>query len=253
MTHKMPVWLRRFFLFVLPRILWMDAHALRETSFAYHERERSLVIENPVHIDQVISILLVSPTIIQLQDHRLHSHDSLATYLHDKHRTSTILVKPIPQLKSSHHYHARKEPQAFTLTNSQTRLVPINPEHHRQRIQLELMRRELSQALGDIRYIAEHCAHDAVLESVRNEWKYIAIVIDRLQFVTFSAATIIGSLALLFQVRLNGRRSIFLFIEIFSLFKVPNMFQMHSDPTEKLVRFANPNLTIYQLIPNVRN
>lgn len=63
-THSMPVWLRRFFLFVLPPILWMDAPTLRKNSFVDNQREQSLVIENPVHIDQVTSMPLVSLMII---------------------------------------------------------------------------------------------------------------------------------------------------------------------------------------------
>lgn len=137
----------------------------------------------------------------------MKSHDSMVSYLHDKYRTSTVLIKPVPRFK--HPHHIRKEQQTFMLMNDENRLVPIHPEHDRQRIHLELMRRELTQALGHVRYIAEHCAHDAFIESVRNEWKYIAVVIDRLQFVTFFAVTIIGSLALLFQVRFD-RRGIFL-------------------------------------------
>lgn len=62
------------------------------------------------------------------------------------------------------------------------------------------MRREINQALVHIRYISAHCAHEALIESIRDEWKFIATVIDRLQFVVFSTVTLIGSLALLFQV-----------------------------------------------------
>ena len=62
------------------------------------------------------------------------------------------------------------------------------------------MREELSQALDDIRYIAAHCAHESIIESIRDEWKFIATVIDRLQFLIFLAVTFFGSLALLYQV-----------------------------------------------------
>jgi hypothetical protein len=62
------------------------------------------------------------------------------------------------------------------------------------------MRREITQALAHIRYIAAHCAHETLIESVRDEWKFIATVLDRLQFIIFSTVTAIGSIALLFQV-----------------------------------------------------
>lgn len=206
MTHSMPAWLRRLFLFVLPKILWMDAPSLRENSLVYDDRGQSLIIENPAHINQMKSTLPSSPMIAHFQDHRSNSHDSYVSYIHDKHRTSTILLKPISHSKDSHHRRARREQQTFILVNGKTRLIPIHSKQHRQRIQLELMRQEINQALGNIRYIARHCAHEAVIESVRNEWKFIATVVDRLQFVTFSTVTILGSLALLFQVRFDQRR-----------------------------------------------
>lgn len=201
MTHTMPPWLRRLFLFVLPRILWMDVPLLRQNSLVYDDRGQSLIIENPAHIDRIKSTLPPSPMIVQVHDHRSNSHQSYTSFIQDRHRTSTILLKPTSHSKDSHHRRVQREPQKFLLINGKTRLIPIHSKRHRQRMQLELMRQEIHQALGNIRYIARHCAHEAVIESVRNEWKFIATVVDRLQFVTFSTVTIIGSLALLFQVR----------------------------------------------------
>ena len=71
------------------------------------------------------------------------------------------------------------------------------------RIRREPMRQDLEEALESIRYIAAHCAHESVMESIRDEWKFIAAVIDRLQFVIFSTVTIAGTLALFAQVRLS--------------------------------------------------
>jgi hypothetical protein len=101
---------------------------------------------------------------------------------------------------SHHHHYPQKEKQTFILIDDERRLIPIHSQHHRRQIQIEIMREEISQALRHIRYIARHCAHQAFIESVRDEWKFIATVIDRLQFVTFSTVTAIGSFALLFQV-----------------------------------------------------
>lgn len=69
-----------------------------------------------------------------------------------------------------------------------------------QRKQLEAMKHELNEALDNIRYIAAHCAHESLIESIRDEWKFIATVIDRLQFLIFLIVTFFGSLALLYQV-----------------------------------------------------
>ena len=71
------------------------------------------------------------------------------------------------------------------------------------RIRREPMRQDLEEALESIRYIAAHCAHESVIESIRDEWKFIAAVIDRLQFVIFSTVTIAGTVALFAQVRFS--------------------------------------------------
>jgi len=107
-------------------------------------------------------------------------------------------VKPNSRSKYLEH---QKEKQTLLLIDNESRLIPIHshPRHHH-RIQIEIMRQELTQAIAHIRYIAAHCAHEALIESIRDEWKFIATVIDRLQFVIFSTATAIGTFALLFQV-----------------------------------------------------
>jgi hypothetical protein len=113
-------------------------------------------------------------------------------------------MKPISYSKHQHHHH-HKEKQKFLVVNEERRLIPVdsNTYPHRNqphRMQIQEMRRELTQALCNIRYIASHCAHESLIESIRDEWKFIATVIDRLQFVIFLTVTVCGSLALLFQV-----------------------------------------------------
>jgi hypothetical protein len=114
-------------------------------------------------------------------------------------------MKPISHPKHHHHHHHQKEKQKYLLVDDEKRLVPIhsnsNSHPSRHRKQIEEMRRELTQALHDIRYIAAHCAHESLIESIRDEWKFIATVIDRLQFVIFLTVTLVGSLALLSQVK----------------------------------------------------
>ena len=141
---------------------------------------------------------------------RSESNASFLSYVNNKRRTSTILMKPLSHSKQSHHqhhhhrHHQSKDKQKFLLVNTENRLVPVEnsptapPTRHRK--QLEEMRRELTQALHNIRYIAAHCAHESLIGSIRDEWRFIATVIDRLQFLIFLAVTFFGSLALLYRV-----------------------------------------------------
>ncbi|CAF0810464.1 unnamed protein product [Rotaria sordida] len=242
MTHSMPLWLRRIFLHILPRLLWLESPILRERredyelSLAVNNIDQSVILENPLHtINETINKKQRTKPNHADKDRQIHreSNTSFLAYVNDKRRTSTILIPPISHSKHHHHHHHyQKEKQKFLLDEGK-RLIPIHSNrdsnYHYHRIQIQEMRRELKQALDNIRYIAAHCAHESLIESIRDEWKFIATVIDRLQFIIFLTVTIIGSLTLLFQV--------------------PHIFRLGSNTSGTLVRFSNPNTTIHELIP----
>lgn len=120
---------------------------------------------------------------------------------------------------AKHHHRRRrhhKEKQILHISEQQN-LIPVNSNQNSNYNQLQIkeMRRELTQALENIRYIAAHCAHESFIESIRDEWKFIATVIDRLEFLIFLTVTVCGSLALLFQVYYFIIPTVFLFNLIF--------------------------------------
>jgi nicotinic acetylcholine receptor, invertebrate len=55
MTHSMPMWSRRVFLHILPRLLWMESPKLREKRQAHdaastmNHMEEAVVFQNPLH------------------------------------------------------------------------------------------------------------------------------------------------------------------------------------------------------------
>jgi hypothetical protein len=61
MTHTMPIRLRRFFLKILPPLLWMESPKLREKLFEYelttvNNIEQAVILQNPCHkLDETIS------------------------------------------------------------------------------------------------------------------------------------------------------------------------------------------------------
>jgi hypothetical protein len=105
-----------------------------------------------------------------------------------------------------------------------------------------MTRDDIEQALDHIRYIAEHYARNTLLDIVRDEWIYLAIVLDRLQFVVFSLTALIGTLTLFVQVRRS-------FVSACSndYFKVPQLFHYHRQSSTDFVRFANPNVTMNEV------
>lgn len=146
---------------------------------------------------------------IHLEKSLVHrqSSVSMVSYLKNQRRTSTILI------------------QSNSFNQQQRKLIAIRS--HRQ-LQIEIMRQELRQAIDHLQYITNHCAQKTSIESVRDEWRFIATVIDRLQFIVFLTVTLVGSCALLFQV--------------------PDLFNINTNDPQKLIRFSNPNTTVHEII-----
>ena len=83
MTHTMPVWLRRVFLHILPRLLWMESLKLREKREEYelsstiNNIEQSIILQNPIHI--------FNEKIINRQKNKSKHLDKVISYLEEFH------------------------------------------------------------------------------------------------------------------------------------------------------------------------
>ncbi|CAF1246662.1 unnamed protein product, partial [Didymodactylos carnosus] len=226
MTHTMPNWIRRLFLDILPRLLLMKSPRLRARQKNDISNQDALNIMTETN-DQEQSLVY--------QNEMCRSNEA------QHHKTTTKRKKNPPTYfhgsgsSDSVFSYAQKRRSSTLLTNlSNKRLIHNNKtttaEIIERRRPIDLMRDELIQALGNIRYIAAHCANEALIESIRDDWKFVATVIDRLQLVLFVTVTIVGTLAVLFEV--------------------PHIFSLDTVDPQKLVRFSNPNLTIHELIPS---
>ncbi|CAF3155384.1 unnamed protein product [Rotaria sp. Silwood2] len=139
-TNKMPYWMKRLFIDILPRVLRMERP---------HKYER----END---DEMIE-----PTIV------------------NSIRASRVISITTPIMNSQ---------QSLTTTD--------NDEEN----QLDFfLTKEVYEAVEDLSFIANQMRSASHYEEIRDDWKYIATVIDRLQLYIFFAVTTFGTLSILFN------------------------------------------------------
>ncbi|KAG1653495.1 Acetylcholine receptor subunit alpha-like [Nymphon striatum] len=58
---------------------------------------------------------------------------------------------------------------------------------------------EIEKAMSDVKFIAEHVRKEDEFERVREDWKYIAMVLDRLFLWIFTVACIVGTCGIILQ------------------------------------------------------
>ena len=171
LTHQMPPWVRRVFLHVLPKLLWM-------------RRPKSI---DPVHYH-----------ISSIHRTRLKSANrSRAT-------TTTSNNVTVP-LFSSSPYQIRKT-KACLLDDydiDQDGLEIINESPNRRPSEYSnepsLYPHEIKNAFDGLKRIASHMRQEDEEKKIKEEWKYVALVIDRLFLYVFTTACIAGTCGIILQ------------------------------------------------------
>lgn len=104
-----------------------------------------------------------------------------------------------------HHPHCKKS-KNHRNTESDTLLLSYPPKHDSNDNELELLSPEYRDHLGTlltdeavkaidaIEYITEHLRKDNEYKRVREEWKFVSMVIDRLLLYVFFAVTAGGTM-----------------------------------------------------------
>ncbi|CAF0743611.1 unnamed protein product [Adineta steineri] len=140
-TSKMPYWMRRLFIDMLPRVLRM---------------ERPLKDE------------------IKNEDERIEQ--TRINYI----RSSRVISIATPPIMNSD--------QSLTTDNEE------------QESEMDsFLTKEVYEAVEDLSFIANQMRSACYYEEIRDDWKYIASVIDRLQLYIFFAVTSFGTLSILFN------------------------------------------------------
>ncbi|XP_076233320.1 nicotinic acetylcholine receptor alpha3 subunit [Calliopsis andreniformis] len=203
-THVMAPWVRRVFIHVLPRLLVMRRYntSSKRTDYdsrpQYHIDKRSmgghhgqrvmvrtcngLELRDPsLFVETSASELVESSVLFPSLDSRdeLHPRELEAVNLGSAcriHGSPAAAAAPPPQLPT--------EESVDALCNT------LHHWHHCP---------ELYKAIEGIRFIADHTKREEDSTRVKEDWKYVAMVLDRLFLWIFTLAVIVGTAGIILQ------------------------------------------------------
>nr|AWJ68152.1 putative nicotinic acetylcholine receptor 1 [Hirudo verbana] len=167
-THRMPRWVRVVFLNYLPKFLLMKRphHEERWSKKAYSRRNRpSIRPELTLNPDPGSTQFNTEQPFKPLESHEMEN------------------FKGRGELRSGH-VSGREGATSFYEASSAD-------------VQIPNMSTETQKAIDAVRFIAAHLKNEDDYAEILEDWRYIAMVIDRLQLYIFVAVTIGGTVGIL--------------------------------------------------------
>ncbi|XP_074104844.1 nicotinic acetylcholine receptor alpha3 subunit isoform X2 [Cotesia typhae] len=190
-THVMAPWVRRVFIHVLPRLLVMRRYDLRpqfQIDRRSFDRQRVMVrtcngleVRDPTRFAEDPGAEFIEPPMLfpsvdsrdELNPRELEAVNlGSACQIHG----SPASIPPPPQLPT--------EDSVDALCKT------LNNWHHCP---------ELYKAIEAIRFIADHTKREEDSTRVKEDWKYVAMVLDRLFLWIFTLAVIVGTAGIILQ------------------------------------------------------
>ncbi|XP_043470532.1 acetylcholine receptor subunit alpha-like [Leptopilina heterotoma] len=190
-THVMAPWVRRVFIHILPRLLVMrrPQYQIDKRSYTGHRNHRLMIrtcngleLRDPaIFVDPSAPELVESSVLFPSLDSRdeLNPREMEGVNLGSScriHGTPTNTPAPPQQLPT--------EESVDALCKS------LHHWHHCP---------ELYKAIEGIRFIADHTKREEDSTRVKEDWKYVAMVLDRLFLWIFTLAVIVGTAGIILQ------------------------------------------------------
>lgn len=188
-THVMAPWVRRVFIHVLPRLLVMrrfpepksQLEIEKQNLANYHESQQRIMIQT-CNGDPASSIDPSTPELIENSSFftSIDSHDVLesraslgsACKIH-----GSGLISPLAS-------------QLLTRNTVETLYKTLKNWHYCP---------ELYKAIEAISFIADHTQREDDSNKIKEDWKYVAMVLDRLFLWIFTTAVVVGTAGIILQ------------------------------------------------------
>ncbi|KAF3430421.1 hypothetical protein E2986_10743 [Frieseomelitta varia] len=205
-THVMAPWVRRVFIHVLPRLLVMrrPQYQIDKRSMSGHHGQRVMVrtcngleLRDPsLFVETSASELVESSVLFPSLDSRDELHPRKMGEKETKCVMMIIRELEAVNLGSACRIHgspaatAAPPPQLPTEESVDALCNTLHHWHHCP---------ELYKAIEGIRFIADHTKREEDSTRVKEDWKYVAMVLDRLFLWIFTLAVFVGTAGIILQ------------------------------------------------------
>ncbi|CAF1314415.1 unnamed protein product [Didymodactylos carnosus] len=187
-THNMPMWVRKLCIDILPRILCMERPKKYEKEYHMDEQNSKNNYASYIQAARALSIATPAMNVAQkielnkrfIRKHPYSNLQSGSKYIND----------------TTKHTQARMNRTMLHRNRHDGEEDNFNDNGHVDDYKLS---KEAYEAADHLRYVANHMRTASQYEAVRDDWKYIASVIDRLQLYVFFAVTSAGTFSILFN------------------------------------------------------
>ncbi|CAO4385732.1 unnamed protein product [Caenorhabditis nigoni] len=190
LSHKMPTWVRKVFLEFLPHLLVM-------------KRPERIPIFNGYFVEEycaseIFDASLVMPSMtatmlpfLQVTSNLNKEASSASSGQSSEHHENCSKWKKRLSIRMSR----RRAPRA-RLDDDGEDIVDDSNGNHVDSLQ-EKISKEMKTTVEAIAYIAEHMKREMSLKKMRDDWKYVAMVLDRLILLIFFGVTLGGTLGII--------------------------------------------------------
>nr|XP_019606804.1 PREDICTED: neuronal acetylcholine receptor subunit alpha-3 [Rhinolophus sinicus] len=163
-THTMPAWVKTIFLNVLPRVMFMTRPAGNEGTT---QRPR------PVYSAELSNLNCFSRTESRGCKEGHPCQDKMCSYCHHRRVKISNFSANLPRSSSS------------DSVNAMLSVSALSPE--------------IKEAIQSVKYIAENMKAQNEAKEIQDDWKYVAMVIDRIFLWVFILVCILGTAGLFLQ------------------------------------------------------